>query len=188
MGEERINALIQVLREAPGLPTSVARVDWLSGALLAEAVAVGEERLQVARARNRTQPFGDPGDEKRLEIDRWSCIAELAVATYLGLPWVNVILQDLSEKPPDVGDDIEVRWTSHSNGHLICHDADWDERIFVLVRGKLPEMWLCGWIQGAEAKKKEFQHHPRARNPADYWIPASELAPISTVPKSGVPL
>ena len=179
-GSTDIDVLVQILREtAPPLSEEAPTVlvDWLCEDDYAYARRIGDARLAAARRRNRTQPFGDPGDAKRTEIDRWSCLAELAVAQYLDLPWRSELVEDLSEKPPDVGDDVEVRWTQHKQGHLILHDPDHDDRSFVLVCGK-KGMRLMGWTLGEDGKNSSYQGHARARNIGDYWVPAADLHPM----------
>lgn len=143
--------------------------------LLAEARRVAQGRLGLARQRNRTQPFGDPGNENRGAVDGWSSLAEALVASWLGAPWVNDLIEDLSVKPPDVGVRTEVRWTKHHPGHLIIHDSDPDDRIAILVRKELPDIEVVGWTIVSTAKRKRYRNHPKARSPQDYWYPANEL-------------
>lgn len=173
------NVFLDVLRSTDPGPSLAASIPVsLEERAIEQARGVGRARLAKARQRQRTQPYGDPGDAVRQEIDEWSCIAESGVARYLGLAWNSEIVEDLSEKPPDVGETIDVKWTQYSNGHLITHDDDIDERYFVLVCGKLPKMMIVGWLQGYETKEKGLRDHPRARNEGDYWTPQAELAPI----------
>lgn len=180
-GSTNIDALVQLLRETPGLlghQVTRVLVSWCTTLDYDEARRVGDARLAKAREKGRTQPYGDPGDDKRVDIDRWSCLAEQSVAQWLNLPWRNEILDDLSVKPPDVGDDIEVRWTAHPHGHLIVHEEDHDDRSFVLVRGRKP-MWIEGWILGSDAKKVAYRNNRQARSLLDYWVPASDLQPMA---------
>ena len=153
----------------------IAAIDYLTETDKAEARKVGIERYQVAQQLNRSQPFGDPGDDKRTFIDCYSALAECAVANYLELPWRSETIQDLSVKPPDVGEKIEVRWTKHQNGCLIGHDTDVNGWFIVLVRGELPHMMLVGWTTTIHMKQEKYQGNPRARSALDYWVPASHL-------------
>lgn len=149
--------------------------DHLGSDDLNRARSVGLARFARAVERRRTQPFGDPGDTKRKYIDCWSALAECAVANWLHLPWNDEIVDDLTQKPPDVGDRIEVRWTPHEHGHLIGHDSDCDGWLMVLVRRELPDMVVVGWTTTGAVKQPQYRGHPRARNKADYWFPPSEL-------------
>lgn len=141
--------------------------------LLEQARACARARLELARSRGRSQPFGDPGEEKRLYIDGWSSLAEALVATWLDLPWNNAIVEDLSVKPPDCGTRVEVRWTPRERGHLIAHPTDADNAIMVLVCGELPEMEVGGWTTGADTRN--YGPGQQARNPSDRWVPRSKL-------------
>lgn len=140
-----------------------------------EARKVGMGRFRRALDLQRTQPFGDPGDDKRAHLDCWSALAECFVAKWLGLPWCSEIVDDLTVKPPDVGERIEVRWTAHLNGCLIAHETDAPGWLMVLVRGELPVMAITGWTTTGAAKQPRYQNNPRARSPLDYWVPASDL-------------
>lgn len=146
-----------------------------------ECFLIGERRYELAVRLNRSQPRGDPGDENRLEIDQWSCVAEKIVSVYLNLPWHKELLTNLYPKPPDVGDNIDVKWTKYTNGHLILHESDLSDRVFVLVRGKPPEMEIRGWVIGEVAKKERFQNHLKARSSKDYWFPARRLEHMSAL-------
>ena len=140
------------------------------------ARSVGRARLALAREKGRTQPFGNPGDDARVYVDENSCIAEALVADWLGLPWNDALVDNLSQKPPDVGDDIEVRWTKYvGNGHLLAHETDNSKWYLVLVWGELPDMEVKGWTVGSSAKQQRFRRNPKARSRDDYWVPPGEL-------------
>ena len=142
---------------------------------LSGARKVGLARYEKARQLGRSQPYGDPGDDKRTFIDCFSALAEYAVARYLDLPWHSEIVDDLTVKPPDVGSRIEVRWTDHPHGHLLGKDNDPDGWIMVLVVGKLEGMRMVGWTASETVKQERYQSHPKARSPSDYWFPQKEL-------------
>lgn len=143
-----------------------------------QARLVGENRRSLAAKLERSQPFGAPDEDDLLFIDRWSCVAEKAVAEFLGLPWRNEILEDLSEKPPDVGERVEVKWTEYLSGWLIGHDDIPDEWVVVLVRGELPLMEIKGWTYGHAIKKERWKRNPKARNQDDYWYPPHRLLDV----------
>lgn len=146
----------------------------MSEADKAEARRVGLARVAQARALDRNQPFGEVADDKRVYVDCYAALAECAVATWLNLPWTKLV-DDLSVKPPDVGTNIEVRWSPREFGHLIGHDEDRSDWIMVNVRGELSEMAIVGWTVGAALKQTRYRNHPKARNPSDYWMPIGEL-------------
>lgn len=183
-GTVNIDVLVQVLRDTPGLPPKeqqVVLVDWLTPERIEEAKAVGRQRLVIARRRDRTQIYGTPDEETRSEIDEWGCVAEMAVSDYTGLVWNRQLREEMPEKPPDVGESIDAKWTKHPKGHLITHDRDLNERYFVLVCGKPPQMTITGWLQAYETKLPERQNHPKARSPDDYWTPQENLAPTGAL-------
>ncbi len=153
----------------------IQAADYLDSDDLDRARAVGLERFERAKALSRSQPFGDPGDANRRYVDCWSALAECAVAKWLRLPWNDAVIDDLSEKPPDVGSRVEVRWTPRASGHLIGHASDIDGWIMVLVRRELPGMTIVGWTTTRSVKQPQHQGHISARNPADYWFPSSGL-------------
>lgn len=141
--------------------------------IMERARACAAARLALARRRGRSQPFGDPGDERRGYVDGWSSLAEALVAEWLGLEWNDRVIDDLSVKPPDVGTRVEVRWTPHQNGHLIAHPTDSDDAIMVLVAGELPEMRVVGWTLGLTTR--EYGPGAAARNQTDRWVPPGRL-------------
>ena len=145
---------------------------------IAEARMVGRKRYASAVSRNRTQPFGDPGEKQRVFIDCYSALAEVAVARFLDLPWRNEFFDDLWPKPPDVGDTVEVRWTKHLGGSLIGHDTDTDGWIVVSVQGELPVMKIVGWTTAIALKNSMYQNNPRARSTKDYWMPPKDMFAI----------
>jgi len=149
--------------------------DYLSPKDLAEARRVGLARYARATTQKRSQPFGDPGDDQRKFIDCYSALAECAVANWLDLPWRNELVDDLSTKPPDVGNRLEVRWTKYPFGFLIGHDSDVDDWMAVCVRGPLPDMEIKGWTTTRALKQVKYRENPLARSPLDYWMPASDL-------------
>jgi hypothetical protein len=155
--------------------STIALQTWATPERVQEAREVGRGRYQKAKERQRLQPYGDPGEENRLYIDGWSCLAEALVASWLELEWCKELRDDLSIKPPDVGSKVEVKWTQHHPGHLIAHDTDIDDWVIVFTRRELPEIEVVGWTTVSFAKQARFQNHPKARNPKDYWVPPKQL-------------
>jgi hypothetical protein len=107
--------------------------------------------------------------------------AEIAVARYFGVedfkPTVNTFKNE-----PDVywnGIAMEVKQTSHKNGHLIITDDDRDTDIAVLVVGESPSYYVVGWIPVGVAKRPRF-----ASAMGGYWVSQINLQPIETLRKS----
>lgn len=120
-------------------------------------------------------------------IDRrkeWSerlvgCAAELAVAIYTGERWtVEGGPYRRVKGLPDVGRDIDVKWTKYPDGHLIIREHDvMIGRRFALVTGEHFDGWLAlrGWLHGADAPKtsRVFKGTPN-----HYRVPQQKLRPI----------
>jgi len=117
---------------------------------------------------------------------RWNCdprygwknnalgaVAEFAVAKALGVYWTGMFTKNV-----DVGADLEVRYTESNGNSLIVHDSDPDDRIFILVTGLLPELWLQGWMRGEKAKSKSYWRKMQRADGSDssaYFVPQENL-------------
>ncbi len=98
----------------------------------------------------------------------------MAVAKATGRYWSGS-LGNL--RADDVGE-IQVRTTSRPENRLIIHEADQDEKYFVLVTGRAPQFRIVGWIMARDAKREEWWQDP-AGGRAAYFVPQSALRPIS---------
>jgi hypothetical protein len=101
--------------------------------------------------------------------------SEVCVGHYLGLPFY-CWLADYVPKRPDVGDNLEVKWTatSFAGGQLYVPDYDeWEVdagRDFMLVKGGPTMFYLWGW-----ATAKTFRKH-------GYWLPAPKGNRVLVLP------
>lgn len=95
---------------------------------------------------------------------RQGMAAELAVASYTGLPW-----NEGDENRADVGNRIEVRHTRVSHHPLRIHPFDRTKatHAFVLAEGEAPYFRLIGWASGARAMSDSWKYgenlHPVIR-------------------------
>jgi hypothetical protein len=108
-----------------------------------------------------------------------SMAAEWMVARTLGYDYTPGITWDKSK--PDVGNNIEVKWSANPDGNLWIQDSDRHDRdIAVLVTGQQERMRIIGWIPVAIAKK------PRYRNTSqnNWSVPQVNLQPIETLQRS----
>jgi len=118
------------------------------------AIEVGSARREAAIKRSRPQPHGVPRSKdgakiELLDLDVQSSGAELAVAIASGQKWNCEIINDsLHNAPCDVGDNIEVRWSSHPGAHLIIYKENDPNRTYVLVTGSFPNYEIKGYIRG----------------------------------------
>jgi hypothetical protein len=107
--------------------------------------------------------------------------AETAVANYFGdygfVPKVNTFNDE-----PDVGENIEVKWTKHANGHLILQNRGpgRPNDVAILVTGWSPVYILLGWMPVHMAKVPKYKH-PYQDN---YWVPRSNLFEMQYLKKS----
>ena len=104
--------------------------------------------------------------------------AEMIVARYFGLDYdINV---SNGKRGADVGQGLEVRWTSYVGGNLIVYPNDRETDIAVLVVGKSPVYHIAGWLPVAFARRKRFKN-PRQDS---WWVDQGNLNPIDTLIRS----
>jgi hypothetical protein len=103
--------------------------------------------------------------------------AEVAVAKYFGKP-IDLGNKNFKDEA-DVGDKLEVKHTPWKDGHLILTDRDRKTDIAILVTGKLPNYYLCGWIPINLARRPQ-----QRRSDGSYWINQSDLHPIGDLIRS----
>lgn len=104
--------------------------------------------------------------------------AEMVVARYFGLDYdINV---SNGKRKADVGQGLEVRWTSYIGGNLIVYPNDRETDIAVLVVGKSPVYHIAGWLPVAFARRKRFKN-PRQDS---WWVDQANLNPIETLIRS----
>ena len=107
-----------------------------------------------------------------------SLAAELMVARYFGLDFdINA---SKGKREADVGQGIEVRWTSYVHGNLIVYPNDRDNDVAVLVVGKSPTYFIAGWLPMSFCKRKRFKN-PRQDS---WWIDQGNLNPIENLARS----
>jgi len=134
------------------------------------AAAVGAERYIQALVRKLNDPIGKSSWATHID----GACGELAYAKAMGLYWngsVNTF------KTPDVGVDIQIRYTRHLDGRLIVYDTDSDANRFVLVIQSGVAFKIAGHMIGAEAKKKEWWKTD-CLLPA-YFVPQEALKPCA---------
>ena len=107
--------------------------------------------------------------------------AEMAVAAYFGdygfVPKVNIFHDEA-----DVGENIEVKWTKHQNGHLIIQNRPnpRPNDVAILVTGFSPVYILIGWMPVHMAMTARYKH-PHQDN---YWVPRSSLFEMQYLKRS----
>ena len=143
---------------------------------------VGLERVEYSKVRGYEHSYITPNNGnyfKDVLISSESAAAEMAVARSLGImdfkPTANTF-----KSMADVAENIEVKWTSWTDGHLIVTPKDRDTDIAVLVVGDCPKFKVIGWIPMVIAKKPRFKHSKMDA----WWISQINLQPIETLKRS----
>lgn len=96
-------------------------------------------------------------------------IAEFTVAKELGLYYDPADFNKFRNRA-DLGDNIEVRWTPYTAGHLIIELNDRRDDYAVLVTGQ--DYVIRGYMPIREAMSDVYW------KTTNYWIPQSHLSPI----------
>lgn len=115
--------------------------------------------------------------------------AEYAVGKYLNchVPFVFEGWEDKSI--PDVGTLYEVRSSLHQKGRLILHEADRDDRVWVLARPwEMMEnggvsVRVGGWVWGFEGKREEYWGRHQGFREECYLVPHTALHSMDDVPR-----
>ena len=104
--------------------------------------------------------------------------AEIAVAEYFGIKGF-VPTNNTYKREADVGATIEVKWTKYTDGALIIGKTDRTNDVGVLVVGRSPVYYICGWMPVAMAKKPKYH-----RIDGSHWIGQPDLFPIKDLKRS----
>lgn len=146
------------------------------------AVAVGSQRKAF---QYNAHFFGEIEQNRsgrpRMDLgaDPWnsplSACCELGVARELGLNWEG---DSLSHKHTvDVPPDIEVRYSVYRD-LLRLYTNDDPRSKYVLVRGKIPQFRILGWIQGKDGMLPKYIDREPNAVAHSYLVPLSHLRPF----------
>lgn len=125
------------------------------------------ENLKLGRA-----PAYGIDDDKHWQVHIEGCLGECALAKYLDIFWAG----KGQLRAPDVGE-VDVRTTWRTNGCLLLHECDPDDRIFWLVCGINGSYDVKGWIPGREGKMSKFWGDPTNEGRAAFFVPQTALYP-----------
>ena len=96
--------------------------------------------------------------------------AEIGVAKKLKKQWNGV---STGKRQADVGDNIEVRWTSTE--FAIVYDYDRDKDVLFVVKGAtVNDLYIAGFMPVKMAKVDAYRKE-REGLPVTYWVPLSKL-------------
>ena len=138
---------------------------------------------QIQNLAKGRQDFNGAPEERGWQFHIEGACGECAVARALNQYWSGN-LGDL--KADDVGA-LQVRTRRLHDYGLILHKKDPDDRIFVLVTGVAPELWVRGWLYAHEGKLEKWWSDPAGGRPA-YFVPASALHPMHRLSPAGLRL
>lgn len=133
---------------------------------LARTLAISGTPLQGARW-NKSVNF----HEMICEIAE-SIGAEIAVAAYFGIKGFKPTINTFKDEA-DVSKKLEVKWTSHHQGHLIINESDRQDDVAILVTGRSPVYTLIGWIPIRIARLGPWLNEAQG----NYWVPQGKLYP-----------
>ncbi len=124
---------------------------------------------QVENLKKNRKPYYGAGTDKDWQKHIDGCLGEKALAKYLGVYWSG----KGGFRGPDV-EDFQVRTTQYSNGHLLLHREDDDDKIFWLVTGLNGIYDIRGHILAGRGKLDEFWRD-RPNDQSAYFVPQSAL-------------
>lgn len=107
-----------------------------------------------------------------------SFAAELAVARLFGYPYDP--FKQTFKVQADVGENLEIKWTSFDNGHLIVYPTDRNSDIAILVTNRHPHYTVKGWMPVSIAKKDRYKKDGQD----SWWVSQINLQPIETLERS----
>ena len=106
-------------------------------------------------------------------------VGEYAVAKYLG-KFYDGNVGNLDAV--DVAGEYEVKTTPVPTGHLIIKPEAKDDKPFVLAVVEDMTVRLPGWMMGTDIKHEQYKRADQ-HGRASYWVPQSDLHPMSTLPR-----
>ena len=107
-------------------------------------------------------------------------VGEYAVAKYLG-KFYDGNVGNLNAV--DVAGEFEVKTTPVLGGHLIIKPEAKDSRPFVLAIVEDMTVRLPGWMTGTDIKNEKYKRADQYDR-VTYWVPQSDLHPMSTLPRN----
>ena len=141
----------------------------LTNSEMLTAAIIGVRRQVQNLAAGRADAHGaSPEDGWTPHVE--GSAGEMAVAKAFGMYWTG----NMGELGADDVGQLQVRTRSRHSYDLILHRRDPDDRVFILVTGRMPEYLIQGWIMARDGKRDEFWADPAKGRPA-YFVPKSAL-------------
>ncbi|HTM89599.1 MAG TPA: hypothetical protein VL155_15450 [Terriglobales bacterium] len=154
----------------------------LTPAEVEAATEQGMAKHKNARALGLDNRHGFTPDNGREDIEGRA--AELAVCKLFGIfPGAFDVTESLIHRHEgDVDGCYEVRHSRLDSACLIIRPGDCDKRPYILVVGGIPNLYVVGWLYGAEGKDERWLRNPGGRPPA-YFVPQAALREIDQLIK-----
>lgn len=103
------------------------------------------------------------------EIGIQGASGELAFCKGMNLYWLPTVN---TFKAPDIGENIEIKTTDYSNGHLLISYSSLKlEVTYVLVIRKSNVFTIVGWMQGFHINSEKYFR----KEDNSFWVPQSDL-------------
>lgn len=138
------------------------------------AATVGCLRQIENLAGCRRDAYGaDPENGWTLHIE--GAAGELAFAKWSKHYWSG----NLGNLQADDVGRVQIRTRAKHGWELPIHPRDPDDRIFVLITGRAPQLRLRGWIWGRDGKDQQYWSDPSGKGRPAYFVPNAVLNPMN---------
>jgi hypothetical protein len=142
---------------------------------LATEIAIKQDLNCKLKGYKDNHGYGYYSEEYKQKNSKEGLMSEKAVAKYLQLEWPP---KNGGFKDADIGVNIQVRSTELPYGSLIIRPDDNPAHKYVLViRDRIPEFKIVGWILSADARQDMWLRNPNGRPPA-WFVPQKALKPM----------
>tara|TARA_Y100000310_G_scaffold130328_2_gene129520 strand:+ start:3873 stop:4388 length:516 start_codon:yes stop_codon:yes gene_type:complete len=106
------------------------------------------------------------------DMDVEGAAAELAFCKDRGVYWPGSLD---SFKAPDAGGKFQIRQSKYKTGKLIVRPKDRPGDTYVLVTGRIPTFYVCGYIDGVSAMQEGFWQDLKNGRPPMWFVPQRAL-------------
>jgi hypothetical protein len=146
------------------------RLGLTSNERLLAAQAANHFLTYVEGKQNYTPVKGWKDNEERQKQLILAYAAEIGVAKKLKKQWNGM---STGKRQADIGNNIEVRWTSTE--YAIVYENDRDNDLLFLVKGAtIDDLYIAGFIPIKMAKVEAYKRE-REGLPVTYWVPIDKL-------------
>jgi len=154
------------------------RVELSADEILMAVVVAAQRKITSDRRRAAGSASRRPEhyeEQRTWDQEIESSMAEIAVARWRNRYWMGANFNG-ANSGTDAGN-AQVRWTPHSNGHLIIYEEDAVDATFVLVTGRSPVMTIVGWGYASDFRTDNYWRTD-VKCPS-WWVPQSNLRQVA---------